>query len=169
MGDAPDASQQAGTGRFRRWGTRILMALVVLASPFIVMQASFLIDTAPMVAVADRVQSAPGWREEAHNVSGGLFCSDLVVRCGSMWREYRTEQPVTVSEVQRISDETGPGARVHGDCETSPLHAGRTGMYTACSAEGVVDDYAMRIRVLKLSEDAPRRIIQVAVSSIEDR
>ena len=169
MGDSADASSQAGTGRFRKRGTRVLVALAVLASPFIVMQASFLIDTAPMVAVADRVQPAPGWREEAHNVSGGLFCFDLVVTCDSMWREYRTEQVVTVSDVQRISDEVGLGARVDGDCETSPLRAGRTGMYTACSVEGVVDGYDVRIRVLKLSEDDPRRIIQVRVSSIENR
>lgn len=145
------------------------MALAVLVSPFIVMQASFLIDTAPMVAVADGVRPAPGWREEAHNVSGGLFCFDVVVPCDSMWREYRTEQPVTVADVQRISDEAGLGARVDGDCETSPLRAGHTGMYTACSAEGVLDGYDVRIRVLKLGEDDARRIIQVAVSSIENR
>lgn len=169
MGDAADASSRAGTGRFRKWGTRVLITLAVLASPFIVMQASFLIDTAPMVTVADRVQPAPGWREEAHNVSGGLFCFDLVVACDSMWREYRTEQLVTVAGIQRISDEAGLGARVDGDCETSPLRAGRTGMYTACLAEGVVDGYDVRIRVLKLSEDGPRRIIQVAVSSIDNR
>ncbi|MFI7583493.1 hypothetical protein ACH9DO_06845 [Kocuria sp. M1N1S27] len=133
------------------------------------MQASFLIDTAPMVAVADRVQPAPGWREEAHKVFGGLLCLGLVVPCDSMWREYRTDQPVTVAEVQRISDEAGLGVRVKGDCETSPLRAGRTGMYTACSAEGVVDGYDLQIRVLKLSEDDPRRIIQVRVNSIENR
>lgn len=169
MGDASDASPWVGTGRLRRWGTRVLVALAVLASPFIVMQASFLLDTAPMVAVADRVQPIPGWREEAHNVSGGLFCFDLVVPCDSMWREYRTERRVTVAGIQRISDEVGLGARVDGDCETSPLRAGRTGMYTACSAEGVLEGYDVRIRVLKLSEDDPRRIIQVAVSSIDSR
>lgn len=169
MGDAADASPPAGTGRLRKWGTRTLVALAVLASPFIVMQASFLIDTAPMVAVADRVQPAPDWREEAHNVSDGLFCFDLVVPCDSMWREYRTERPVTVAGIQRISDEVRLGGRVDGDCETSPLRPGRTGMYTACSAEGVVDGYDVRIRVLKLSEDDPRRIIYVAVSSIDNR
>lgn len=145
------------------------MALAVLDSPFVVMQASFLIDTAPMVAVADRLRPALGWREEAHNVSGGLFCLGLGVPCDSMWREYRTEQPVTVADVHRISDEAGLGARVEGDCETSPLRAGRTGMYTACSAEGVVDGYDVRIRVLKLGKDDARRIIQVGVSSIENR
>jgi hypothetical protein len=169
MGDAADAPPRAGTGRLRKWGTRALVALAVLASPFIVMQASFLLGTAPMVAVADRVQPAPGWREEAHNISGGLFCFDVVVPCDSMWREYRTQQPVTVAAVQRISDEAGLGARVRGDCETSPLRAGHTGMYTACSAEGVVEGYDVRIRVLKLSEDDPRRIVQVAVSSIDNR
>lgn len=133
------------------------------------MQAWFLVDTAPMVAVADRVQPAPGCREEVHNVSGGLFCFDLVVPCDTMWREYRTERPVTVAGIQRISDEVGLGARVGGDCETSPPRAGRTGMYTACSVAGVVEGYDVRIRVLKLSEDDPRRIIQVGVSSIDNR
>ncbi|WIG17593.1 hypothetical protein [Kocuria rosea] len=90
------------------------MALAVPASLFIVMQASFLIDTAPMVAVADRVRPAPDWREDAHHVSGGLFCIDLAVSCDSMWREYRTEQPVTVADVQRISDEVGLGVRLAG-------------------------------------------------------
>ncbi|KLU11087.1 hypothetical protein [Kocuria sp. SM24M-10] len=169
MNGASNASPQAGTSRLRRWGTRAVVALAVLVSPFIVMQASFLIDTAPMVAVADRARPDPGWREEAHNVTGGLFCIDLAVACDSMWREYRTEQPVTVADVQRISDEAGLGVRVEGDCETSPLRPGRTGMYTACSAEGVVDGYDVRIRVLKFGEADARRIIQVAVSSIENR
>ncbi|KUG56334.1 hypothetical protein AVL61_14575 [Kocuria rosea subsp. polaris] len=145
------------------------MALAVLASPFIVMQASFLIDTAPMVAVADGVRPDPGWREEAHNISGGLFCIDLAVPCDSMWREYRTEQPVTVADVQRISAEAGLGVRVEGDCDTSPLRPGSTRLHTACSAEGVVDGYDLRIRVLKFREGDTRRIIQVAVSSIENR
>ncbi len=61
------------------------------------------------------------------------------------------------------------GARGRGDCQASPLRACRTGMYAACSAEGVVEGYDVRIRVLKLSEDDPRRIIQVEVSGIDNR
>lgn len=42
-------------------------------------------------------------------------------------------------------------------------------MYPACSAGGVVEGCDLCIRVLKLGEDDARRIIRVAVSSIENR
>lgn len=112
---------------------------------------------------------ASGWEEEAHNVTGGLFCITVVEPCDSMWRQYRTHSPVTAGDVQQISDEAGLGTVVEGDCETSPLPSNSTGMYAACSAKGVRDGYDVEIRVLKLSDSDPERIIQFQLSSISNR
>ncbi|MBC7763001.1 MAG: hypothetical protein H7201_14660 [Candidatus Saccharibacteria bacterium] len=133
------------------------------------MEVAFNIATAPMVAIADKMRPVLGWHEEAHNVTGGPFCLGWDVPCDSMWRRYRTEQPVTPAEVQRISDEGLRGAKVEGDCETSPLPSNVTGMYTACSAKGVIDGYDVEIEVLKLADDDAERIIQFKVSSIKNR
>ncbi|MFB0836387.1 hypothetical protein ACETK3_00085 [Arthrobacter sp. E44] len=42
-------------------------------------------------------------------------------------------------------------------------------MYTACSAAGVLDGYDVEVRVLKLAENDPERIIQFRLSSIKNR
>jgi len=163
-------SQRPKMSQFRKWLTGVLITLVVLASPLVLMQVLFNIGTAPMVAIADKMRPDPGWNEDGHNVAGGPFCIRYTVPCDSMWRSYRTEQHVTPADVQRISDEALRGAKVEGDCETSPLPAGLTGMYTACSAKGVVDGYDVEIKVLKLADfDDVERIILFKVSSIKNR
>ena len=153
----------------RKWLKGVLIAALVLASPFVLLQLSHVIGTAKMVAVADELHPASGWEEEAHNVTGGLFCTTIVEPCDSMWRSYRTQQPVTRADIQRTSDEAGLGVSVDGDCETSPLPSNSSGMYRACSAKGVRDGYDVEVRVLKLSEDDPERIIQFRVSSVKNR
>jgi hypothetical protein len=88
-------------------------------------------------------------------------------------RQYVAQLPVaapgTVNEVQRISDEAGLEAIVSGDCETSPLPPNLTAMYEACSATGVINGYNVEVRVLKLSEDDPERIVQFRLSSVKNR
>ncbi|TFC03987.1 hypothetical protein [Cryobacterium mannosilyticum] len=170
MGFPVDSSQPSKRSRLRKWLTGALIALVVLASPFVVMEVAFNIATAPMVAIADKMRPDPSWSEDGHNVAGGPFCIRYTVPCDSMWRAYRTEQHVTPADVQRISDEALGGANVEGDCETSPLPAGLTGAYTACSATGIIDGYDVEIKVLKLADyDDVERIIQFRLSSIKNR
>jgi hypothetical protein len=91
------------------------------------------------------------------------------VDCDSIWRSYRTEQKVTPADVQRISDEAMNGAKVKGDCETSPLPSNVTGTYEACSVSAVVDGYDVKVRVLKFSQDSPDGTIQLNLSSVKNR
>ena len=160
----------------RRWlPTWLKIVLIVLAVIFgipAILQVTHDIATAPMVAIADRMHPDPGWNAEGENITGGPFCIRYDVDCDSMWRSYRTEQKVAPADVQSISDEALNGAKVKGDCETSPLPSNVTGMYEACSVSAVsavVDGYDVEVRVLKLSEDSPDRIIQFSLSSVNNR
>ena len=162
-------SPRPARSRLQKWLTGVLIALLILAAPFVLLELSHMIGTAKMRAVADRLQPASGWVEESHNVTGGLFCIAIVEPCDSMWHQYRTRLPVTAGDLQLISGKAGLGATVEGDCETSPLPSNVTGMYGACSAKGVRDGYDVEVRVLKLSVDDPERIIQFRVSSIKNR
>ena len=157
----------------RRWlPTWLKIVLIVLAVIFgipAILQVTHDIATAPMVAIADRMHPDPGWNAEGENITGGPFCIRYDVDCDSMWRSYRTEQKVTPAVVQRIGDEALNGAKVEGDCETSPLPSNVTGLYEACSVSAVVDGYDVEVRVLKLSEDSPDRIIQFTLSSVKNR
>ncbi|MET4589080.1 hypothetical protein [Arthrobacter sp. 754] len=165
----PNGLQRPPKRRLRKWLKGVLLALLVLAAPVLALELSHVIGTAKMVAFADRLQPPPAWKEDAHNVTGGLFCTAVVEPCDSMWRSYRTQQPVVRNDIQRISDGAGLGVRVEGDCETSPLPPNVTAMYVACSAKGVRDGYDVEIRVLKLTDDDPERIIQFRLSSIKNR
>jgi hypothetical protein len=162
------APRRAG-GRLRKVVTVVLIISAVIASPLLLLQLSYVVGTAKMVAIADRMQPAPGWAEDGENISGGLFCISVAVPCDSMWRQYRTQLAVTPADVQRISDETGLQAPVVGDCETSPLPPNVTGLYEACSAKDVVDGYDAEVRVLKFGADDPDRLIQFRLSNIRNR
>ncbi|MDQ0768364.1 hypothetical protein QF031_001113 [Pseudarthrobacter defluvii] len=154
---------------WRRALKGVLIALAVIVAPLLLFQASYVLGTTRMVSVADRLQPAPGWIEDGEHVSGGFFCVPVAVPCDSMWRQYRTQQPVTPADVRRISVAAGLDGNVEGDCESSPLPPNVTGMYMACSAARVLDGYDVEVRVLKLAENDPERIIQFRLSNIKNR
>ncbi|MGN7199254.1 hypothetical protein [Arthrobacter sp. SAFR-044] len=141
----------------------------MIATPLLLFQASYVLGTARMVSLADKLHPLAGWEPDGENVSGGIFCTPVAVPCDSMWRQYRTQQPPGPADIRRISVEAGLGGKVAGDCETSPLPSNVTGMYVACSATGVLDGYDVEVRVLKLAENDPERIIQFRLSSIKNR
>ena len=155
--------------RLPKWLKVVCILLGVIFAPPALLQVSHLVGTAPMVAISDRLLPDPGWNEDGENITGGLFCISYDVDCNSMWRSYRTEQKVAPADVQRISDEAMNGERVKGDCETSPLASNSTGTYVACSATAVVDGYDVEVRVLKLDEQSPDRIIQFLLSDVKNR
>jgi len=161
------------TPRQRGWMPKalkvVLITLIVLASPLLLLQLSYVAGTAKMRAIADQMHPAPGWVPDGENVSGGIFCIGIAVPCDSMWRQYRAHQPVTPADVHRISVEAGLDGKVDGDCETSPLPPNVTSLYEACSAKGVIDGYDVEVRVLKHAEDDPEGIIQLRLSSIRNR
>ncbi|UKA65644.1 hypothetical protein LFT44_14140 [Arthrobacter sp. FW306-05-C] len=122
-----------------------------------------------MVSLADRRHPLAEWEPDGENVSGGVFCVPVAVPCDSMWRQYRTQQPPAPADIRQLTVAAGLDGKVNGDCETSPLPANVTGMYTACNAAGVLDGYDVEVRVLKLAENDPERIIQFRLSSIKNR
>ncbi|UUL77634.1 hypothetical protein NG819_09800 [Pseudarthrobacter sp. Fe7] len=147
----------------------ILVTLAVVAAALLLFQASYLVGTARMVPLADRLRPLEGWKPDGENVNGGIFCIGIDVPCDSMWRRFRTQQPVTAGDILRISSEAGLTGQMEGDCGTSPLPSNVTGMYVACKASGVLDGYDVEIRVLKLAVDDPERIIQCRLSSVRNR
>lgn len=154
---------------WRRVAKGVLIALAVIATPLLAFQASYVLGTARMVSLADKLQPAPGWVEDGENVSGGFFCVPVAVPCDSMWRQYRTQQPPSPADIRQLAVTAGLDGNVEGDCESSPLPANVTGMYVACRAAGVLDGYDVEVRVLKLAENDPERIIQFKLSSIKNR
>jgi hypothetical protein len=71
-----------------------LIAVAVIAVPPALLQLSWLVGTAKMVIIADRMQPNPGWVQDGEHVSGGIFCIAVAVPCDSMWRSYRSQHPV---------------------------------------------------------------------------
>jgi len=154
---------------WRRVFKGVLIALAVIAAPFLVLQASYVLGTARMVSLADRLHPLAGWEPDGENVSGGFFCVPVAVPCDSMWRQYRSQQPPAPSDIRKLTVAAGLDGKVDGDCETSPLPPNVTGMYTACSAADELDGYDVEVRVLKLAENDPERIIQFRLGSIKNR
>lgn len=151
-----------------KWLKALIITLVLLASPLVVMQVSFVVATAPMVAIADDLYPDPGWKEDAHNVSGGPFCLGIDVPCDSMWRGYRTKQEITNADLQRISDGAGLGSKVEGNCSkkgTDPF----SGMHEVCSISGVKDGYDVKVSVSTIVEGNPERIIYFKINNVKNR
>lgn len=159
----------------KRWVPKWLkVVLIVLAAIFVppaLLEASHVIATAKMVAIADRMHPAPGWKQDGENITGGLFCVRYDVDCDSMWRSYRTSQEVNPADLQRVLDEAAGGEKVQskGNCVTSPLPSNSDGMYESCSATAVVDGYDVEVRVLNLSKRSPDKIIQFKLSGVKNR
>ena len=168
-----DATKDSQPPRKRRPWLRALkgtlITLAVIAAALLLFQASYLLGTARMVSLADRLRPLEGWKPDGENVSGGIFCTGIDVPCDSMWRQYRTEQPVTPDDVRRLSVAAGLDGKVEGDCQSSPLPANVSSLYTACLASGVLDGYDIEVQVLKHAEKDPEWIIQFELSSIKNR